>query len=220
MDASLVLQIAQEDGGAVADTMPLLRDILEDKNILKAGVGVDQDMLELFRWEPLELQDVSARMDIGGIGGGHGRTASLKSLANKVLGVDLPKSKKLAMSNWGKAPLDKQQIAYAARDAWASAAVLHELAALDPTTYSTEALLDLILPDECTVNSLDCRAAARKKVKTKLLDILEKDGEKIDRRTLSEAQNSQVAELEKEFKSLAPPKPVIFDIELRELGSL
>jgi ribonuclease D len=212
LEASLVLQIAQED--AADYTMPVLHDFLADATILKAGGGVDQDMLELFRWKPSPyLDDISGRMDIGGIGGSNGRTSSLKNLAKAVLDVDLLKSKKLAMSDWGKAPLTDAQIAYAARDAWASAAILHELAARDPNTYSTESLRDTNNTEECSMDQLDARAVARKEAKTKYNDIIRnEDGEKVDRKDLSSEQLVEMEQLEKEMKELAPPRPVIFDV--------
>jgi ribonuclease D len=219
LEASLVLQIAQEDNFAFADTMlrnvladSTILDVLADSTILKAGVGIDQDMLELFRCKPSSPMDVSGRMDIGGIGGSHGRTSSLKNLAKTVLGVDLLKSKKLAMSPWGKAPLTDDQIAYAARDAWASAAILHELAERDPKTYSTQSLLDLVLAEECSVDHLDARAVARKEAKTKLFEIIRKEGEHVDRKDLSDEQLTEVAQFEKEMKELAPPRPFVFDV--------
>jgi hypothetical protein len=37
------------------DTMPFLQEFLADSTILKAGVGVNQDMLELYRWEQTSM---------------------------------------------------------------------------------------------------------------------------------------------------------------------
>jgi ribonuclease D len=218
VDASLVLQIAQEDVGAFEEALPVLQKFLADATILKAGVGIDQDMIELFRWESSSfsspLTDARSRLDIGGIGGsvGGGRTSSLKNLAKAVLSVDLPKSKKLAMSNWAKVPLTKDQVTYAARDAWAAAAILHELERRDPNTYSTASLLELVLADECPMDKLNARAVARKEAKTKVLAIMGSGDEKVNRKDLSEEKLKEVEQLEQEMKELAPPRPTIFNV--------
>jgi hypothetical protein len=219
VDACLILQIANEDVGPLPDTMPFLQEFLADSTILKAGVGLDQDMLELYRWEQTSMifENAHSRLDIGGIGGSknNGNSASLKTVAQLVLGVTLQKSKKISMSNWAKAPLSDDQISYAARDAWASAAVLSELAARDPSgeTYSTASLLKLVLAKETPMDELDARAVARKEVKTKLLDIIKKGDEKVNRNDLSEEQLAEVEQLEKEMKELAPPRPFVFNVE-------
>jgi len=208
LEASLVFQIAQEDSGILMDTLPVLQDFLADSSIIKAGVGIDQDMIELFRLESSGLDEASARLDLGGIRSKEGRRRhSLKTLAGGVLGVDLPKSRNTAMSNWGQAPLKKKQIVYAARDAWVSAAILHKLVAEDPTTYSTESLLKLVLTEECSVEDLNSRAIMRKQKKTRLLDLIKDENE------LSEAQELEVKQLKKERKKLAPPLPFIFDVK-------
>ena len=164
-------------------------------------------------------------MDLGGIGSDtpKGNTASLRTLSKRVLGVDLPKSRKLAMSNWAKVPLTNQQVAYAARDAWASAAILHELGTNEtnetkkkqhnPEVFSAESLLALLQTQlqECSIQELEEKARLRKDTKTKLFSILRtKDGEKVDRKTLSEEQLEEVGRLERRMKELAPPRPFPF----------
>jgi hypothetical protein len=220
--AALVVQMVNHKGFPSEDTVPMLQRVMADPSILKAGVGIDQDMLELVRsWDPESSSSSSAsslvvrgRMDIGGLGGKAGRTRSLKDLAFAILGVDIPKSKKIAVSDWGKVPLTTSQITYAARDAWVAAAIMNELALRDPNTCSTQSLLQLVSQEEASILDLDRRAVARKKVKTEFVGIVGGKGEeKVDKKDLTDAQRKRVKELEAEMKDLAPPRPFQFDME-------
>ena len=218
-----MLHLVNDDGSSSNNAVPFLQNVLGNPNVIKAGVGIDQDMIELFRhWDPSlssvtsppsAITDIRGRFDIGGIGGKDGETLSLKRLANGILGVELPKSRKIAISNWGKFPLSDQQIAYAARDAWIAAAVMHEMAKLDEATFSTEAISDLLLPSEVPIVELDKRAGARKVVKLQYLDIMGRGDTKVSKQDLSEEQLEKVIELEAEMKELAPPRPPLFDID-------
>ena len=232
VDAALVLQIAREDTGPYWENLPFLRDILSDPSILKVGVGLDQDMLDLIRWphddtenEDQDEQDrsfrwgpVVGRLDIGGIGGTtSGTTKSLKSLANDICGVELVKSRRLAISNWATAHplhLTNEQIAYAARDAWVAAAVLHELARRDPDQFSTNVLVARVLKDELPIQVLNTMTLARKEAKIKWKKLVtDADGNKVDRAQLTDEQRQVVAELEGTMRDLAPPRPYLFDID-------
>jgi hypothetical protein len=57
VDAALVLQIAQSgagddkyEAGPIYDVLPVVLGVLADANLIKAGVGIDQDLIELYRW--------------------------------------------------------------------------------------------------------------------------------------------------------------------------
>ena len=215
-----MLHLVNDDGSCSKNAVPFLQSVLGNQNVVKAGVGIDQDMIELFRhWDPSvtpqqnTITDIRGRFDIGGIGGKNGETLSLKRLANGILGVELPKSRKIAISNWGKIPLSDQQIAYAARDAWIAAAVMHEMARLDEATFSTEAISNLVLPNEVPIVELDKRATARKVVKLQYLEIMGRGDTRVSKNDLSEERLEKVIELEAEMKDLAPPRPPLFDID-------
>jgi hypothetical protein len=219
VDSALVLQLVRDDGVPCQDATSLLLDIMANPSILLTGVGLDLDILELTRyWGPdvMATANVCGRFDIGGIGAKLGQTVSIKTLAKAVLGVELVKSRKIAISNWGKVPLTNPQIAYAARDAWTSAAVLHELAQRDPSTYSTESLLKLVAAQELPLLELDQRAMDRKKAKLQYLDIVGRGDDKRRRHELSEDERIQMDQLEAIMKELAPPRPFEFDV--RSLG--
>jgi hypothetical protein len=213
VEASLVVHLCDKNGRPIKDTVPVIQDVLSNPDVIKAGVGIDQDMLELVRaWESSN-EDICGRFDMSGIGGINGRAMSLKNLAKGILGVDLFKSKKLAMSNWGSVPLTDKQIDYAARDAWASAAILEELGRRDPKTYSPQSLLDLVAPDEIGMKEMDVRARARKDAKTQYFDIVGKGDTKVDRKDLSKEQLGEAERLQGVMKMLAPPRYYKFDVE-------
>lgn len=91
-----------------------LKNLLADKNIIKAGVSIDFDISELREvadFEPggfVELADMAQRIGI--------RNQGLRGLAAAVLGFRISKGAKT--SNWEKFKLSPAQINYAATDAW------------------------------------------------------------------------------------------------------
>jgi hypothetical protein len=176
-DAALVLQIAQEGYGPYEGTVQFLQSIFSSPSLIFAGVGIDEDLIELHRWNEHIFADLPPpsssssssmtttalprRVDLGGMGGpvddGSNKnnsnskptgTVGLQRLTRGVLGgLELEKSKRIARSPWADAPLTGRQLEYAARDAWAAVAIVHRLRHLDPTTFSPGALMD-ILADE------------------------------------------------------------------------
>jgi len=94
----------------------ILQTILSDPDRIKAGVAVRDDILGLKR-----LNDFTEAgfVDLGEISKAIGlQTNGLRNLAVNLLGFRISKS--CQKSNWGKKRLSKQQIAYAATDAWVS----------------------------------------------------------------------------------------------------
>lgn len=93
-----------------------LIELLSDKQILKVGVGLSNDVKNLqpifpFRLQDaLDLSDVTRRAGIESYG--------LRSLAARFLGFRI--SKKAQCSNWSNKALQPFQITYAATDAWVS----------------------------------------------------------------------------------------------------
>ena len=123
---------------------------------------------------------IGNRFDIAGIGGPP--TFGLSRLVAGILGVTIPKSNNLARSHWSLAPLSKRRVAYAARDAWAAAAILHKLSAMDEANNNRFLPLALIRDlDEqhlLSIEEVSIRAAKRKIVKRQLkgLKSLESSG--------------------------------------------
>lgn len=236
-DSALVLQIAQEtdvdNGGCpLYDMFPFVNAILEHPSLLLAGVGMDQDLIELHRWSrsiatkdrrqgQFLTLDKPLRLDIGGVGvnpaSPTGTTAGLKRLAASILQVNLPKSSKLAHSPWAKAPLPQKCVVYAARDAWASAAVLHRLCCLDPDRFSTAILKDYVRAHQSsmqaagkavTIPELSHQAASRRKCKQQWKELKEKGKE-----SCTDDENERFESLQETIKLLAPPQPIPFEIK-------
>ena len=98
----------------------ILQTILSDPNRMKAGVAVRDDILGLQR---LNNFTEAGFVDIGEISKSIGlQTNGLRNLAVNLLGFRISKS--CQKSNWGKKRLTKQQIVYAATDAWVSRLLL------------------------------------------------------------------------------------------------
>lgn len=90
--------------------------ILSNKSIIKTGVAVRDDILGLQkhnRFKPsgfVDLSNITASAKM--------QTHGLRNMAANLLGFRISKSAQC--SNWAKEKLTRQQIAYAATDAWVS----------------------------------------------------------------------------------------------------
>ena len=165
---ALVVHLAKASGRPSRACAPLLESVLQEERIVKAGCAIDQDMLELHtEWKGMEAR---SRFDLGGIGGDKSAVTGLRTLCAGVLHMDLPKSKRLAMSDWSQLPLTDEQLCYCARDAWVGAAVAAELEALSPATFAPDRLV-LRLQTQRTVRDLTQRQANRKQAKQLLVAI-------------------------------------------------
>jgi ribonuclease D len=107
------------------DCSTTLKAIFEDSLLIKAGIGVADDlrqMKKVFAFEDANVVDVGALARRQGV-----EQTGLRNLAGIMLGYRIPKGSRT--SNWGAARLTPQQIAYAAMDAWAARALYLRLAA-------------------------------------------------------------------------------------------
>lgn len=94
----------------------LLAELLADGNIIKTGVAIRDDIRELQRC--YDFQD-SGVVDLGEIARDNGlETHGLRNLAANFFSFRI--SKAVRCSNWGNKELGKQQMVYAATDAWIS----------------------------------------------------------------------------------------------------
>lgn len=93
-----------------------LCDLLADDSIVKTGVAVRDDIIGLQRladFSPanfVDLSEVTAKAKM--------QTHGLRNMAANLLGFRISKSAQC--SNWAKDKLTRQQITYAATDAWVS----------------------------------------------------------------------------------------------------
>ncbi len=117
-DVVWILQLPRLDGTAA------IKEVLESENVVKAGVGIAEDLRHLKKrlaFEPAAVVDVGELARRRGID-----QTGIRNLAGIILGFRIPKGKRT--SNWAAARLTRQQIAYAAMDAWAARALYLALA--------------------------------------------------------------------------------------------
>ncbi len=93
-----------------------LIQIFENRNIIKAGVGINQDIKRLQELEPfipqsfIEIQTLVKKTNL--------EVLSLKKLCEQLFQKKL--SKRQQLSNWESVILTDAQVKYAATDAWVS----------------------------------------------------------------------------------------------------
>jgi ribonuclease D len=91
-----------------------LRQILADASVIKAGVSLDYDIRELKKLSVFKAADF---IDLGNIAKKAGiKNHGLRGLAAVLLGLRI--SKGAQTTNWARDVLTRQQIQYAATDAW------------------------------------------------------------------------------------------------------
>ena len=119
-----VIQLSLEDCAYIiqvdADTpLDFLKDILESEAIIKAGFGLSSDRGPLFNKLDIRL---NAAVDLS-MALRHLRYKNqlgLKTAVAIVLGQKLQKAKWVTTSNWSVRELSREQLLYAANDAYAS----------------------------------------------------------------------------------------------------
>ncbi|HWD23215.1 MAG TPA: 3'-5' exonuclease [Burkholderiales bacterium] len=106
--AAYLFQLARADFSAP------LAELLSSESIVKAGVGIGDDLRQMKKLFPFEQK---ATVDLGELARAHGlKHSGVRYLAALFLGIRIPKGSKT--SNWATRRLSPQQITYAATDAW------------------------------------------------------------------------------------------------------
>jgi len=88
--------------------------VLETPDVIKAGIGLADDFLNLkkvFPFEPQNIIDLSLVAQQQGI-----KRSGVRNLAGQLLGFRVTKGS--STSNWASPRLTPKQIVYAATDAW------------------------------------------------------------------------------------------------------
>ena len=97
------------------EVFPALTELLASPSVVKAGVGIANDMLQLKKVFPFTVENT---LDLGVIARRRGMGQSgVRNLAGMLLGLRIPKGNRT--SNWAAPQLSPAQINYAATDAWA-----------------------------------------------------------------------------------------------------
>lgn len=108
-NAVYLLQVQQQD------LLGAMAEVLSSEKIIKVGVSVTDDILNLKKLFEFDERSV---VDLGKVAKRHGlKQTGVRNLAGIFLGARIPKGAKT--TNWAVRRLTPQQIAYAATDAWA-----------------------------------------------------------------------------------------------------
>lgn len=220
-DACLVVHLTRRNGRPSRACAPILDAVLGDETIVKAGAGIDQDMLELWECWSGRLQ-ARSRLDIGGIGLNEKGSIGLQRLTSSILGLDLGKTKKQAMSDWSQVPLTDEQLIYSARDAWAGAAIVAELAAVAPDVFGTPALIEK-LKSERPMEEVIALVQSRKRAKTQLASVLKpyvpgggsakSKSRPIRKKPMPPKVRKKVSQLKQVLSRTTLDGPMAFDVE-------
>lgn len=171
-DSCIVIHLARRSGKHSLACAPILKAVLCDDLFIKAGCAIDEDLMSLYDlWGGL---DAKSRLDLGFLGGYErvGNRFGLKTLSKGLLGVDLPKPKEIAISDWSAIPLTESQIVYSARDAWAGAAIAEKLAKVDPETFGHGALAEFLPQVEPSISDLVSKQRRRDKARKDLKQLI------------------------------------------------
>uniref|UniRef100_A0A0E0KMD8 3'-5' exonuclease n=1 Tax=Oryza punctata TaxID=4537 RepID=A0A0E0KMD8_ORYPU len=100
---------------------PVLKSLLEDSSSVKVGICIDNDARKMFNDYDVHVQPL---MDLSNLAnaklGFPPKRWSLASLTEMVTCKELPKPSNIRMGNWEAYVLSKQQLQYAATDAYIS----------------------------------------------------------------------------------------------------
>jgi hypothetical protein len=155
-----------------------------------------------------------SRLDLGFIGSSgknNNKRSGLKTLSRAIIRVDLPKPKKISMSDWSSVPLTEKQIIYSARDAWTGAAIINKLADYDSDTFGHEALVRSLQHSESPISKLVGRQRRRDRAKRDLGRLLKPY--KASLRSLPEPLCRKVQGLREVIKERVVYPSLVFDID-------
>ncbi|XP_010527459.1 PREDICTED: Werner Syndrome-like exonuclease [Tarenaya hassleriana] len=98
-----------------------LRCLLEDSTIVKVGVGIDGDSVKLFHDYGVSIMGVEDLSNLANTKlGGEMKKWGLASLTERLVSKELLKPNRIRLGNWEVNVLSKEQLQYAATDAFAS----------------------------------------------------------------------------------------------------
>lgn len=132
-----------------------------------------------------------------------------KSQSAELIFSTLTHPKSLSMSNWGRRYLTMEQISYAARDAWVSAAIVERLQDFNRDVFRAEALMEMdFMKSQRTLDVMDERATSRKAAKIKLKELLER--QKNDEEAKGDNESEKKQELNNLLDLYRPDQPPTF----------
>ncbi|KAF9663494.1 hypothetical protein SADUNF_Sadunf17G0056300 [Salix dunnii] len=118
-----------------------LQFLLEDSTVVKAGIGIGGDRVKVFRDYNVSVKSVE---DLSYLAnqklGGEPKTWGLQALAETLVCKELQKPNKIRLGNWEVDVLSKEQLQYAATDAFASWQLYQVLKSLPNAKDATDSL--------------------------------------------------------------------------------
>ncbi|KAK6914343.1 3'-5' exonuclease domain [Dillenia turbinata] len=123
-----------------------LRFLLEDATTIKVGVGIANDSRKLFKDHNVSVKDLDDLSNLANQKlGGEPRSWGLQSLTETLLCKQLEKPNRIRLGNWEARVLSKDQVRYAAIDAYASWCLYKVLKSL-PDAADNEAAQVVAVP--------------------------------------------------------------------------
>jgi ribonuclease D len=123
------------------------------------------------------------------------------------------------MSNWGTRHLTLDQISYAARDAWVSAAVVEQLQMCNNDVFRVESLMDMdFMKNQRSMDDMDARAKARKAAKLELKEITE--GQMMKTEVKGEDEEERMRVLQSHLDLYRPDQPPAFSKDILNMPLL
>jgi ribonuclease D len=126
-----IVQFALEDKAFIfqlhrEQARPFLIELLQSEAVLKVGFGLQSDSGQIRAKLGVHL---SAVLDLNHLFSqdGYHKSMGVRAAVGLVFNQKFPKSKKITTSNWSQHELTKQQLLYAANDAYAALKVLQAL---------------------------------------------------------------------------------------------
>lgn len=126
-----IVQVASEHGALIlrvddGNLSAVVRKLIGSEKVLKVGFGLHQDKKQLFRLfgehleNSIDLSGAFSQFDIK-------QRVGAQAAVALVLGEHFRKSKKIQLSNWANKELTKNQLLYAANDAYCAYDVYKKL---------------------------------------------------------------------------------------------
>ncbi len=103
-----------------------LKEILSNPSIKKVGIGLNNDRKKLYRRYGVLLENVVSIDEIFKVLGNRD-AVGMKQMVARVLDKNISKKKSISVSRWDNIKLSKEQIIYAADDAFASLEIYEKL---------------------------------------------------------------------------------------------
>jgi hypothetical protein len=143
-DSALVVQMVDGQGITSDICLSNLALVFRQARIIKAGCSVGDDVNRLRKTFEHSMSSFAALLELGTIpvpNKERHENSGLSELVAHLFGLKMLDNQPRE-GGWGNLPLSKEQIIYAARDAWAGSAIANHVATREPEVYGIEKLVE------------------------------------------------------------------------------